>query len=250
MEVAEHVEALRREGSLLAEAASTVDLDAPVLHCPDWTVRDMVRHIGGVHRWAAAYVGGARKRPMDEDEERRVMACPDDDGSLVGWFREGHANLVKTLEAGPADVECWSFLPAPSPLAFWARRQAHETAIHRADAQGAGGAVTPFAQELAADGVEELLLGFASRRNGRLRADPPRTLGLHATDAGADWLVRVEPDRIEVSREPGEADWSVTGPASDLYLLLWNRRGTEGLRVQGDPALLELWRASVRVRWN
>jgi uncharacterized protein (TIGR03083 family) len=251
MEVVEHVEALRREGTTLAEAAAAVDLDAPVPHCPDWTVRDMVRHLGGVHRWAATYVAGGRRRPMDEDEERRVMAWPGDDGALLGWFREGHANLVKTLEAAPADLECWSFLPAPSPLAFWARRQAHETAIHRADAQrSTGGPVTPFAPELAADGVEELLLGFASRRSGRLRADPPRTLGLHATDLGADWLVRVEPDRIMVSREPGDADWSVAGVASDLYLLLWNRRDTEGLQVDGDPALLELWRTSVRVRWN
>jgi uncharacterized protein (TIGR03083 family) len=250
MEVVEHVEALRREGSLLAEAASTVELDAPVPHCPRWVVRDLVRHIGGVHRWAAAYVAGARPGPMDDDEQRRIMAPPEDDAALVGWFREGHANLVKTLEAAPAGLDCWSFLPAPSPLAFWARRQAHETAIHRADAQGAGGAVTPFPPALAVDGVDELLLGFASRRNGKLRADPPRTLGLHAGDAGADWLVRVEPDRIEVSHQAGDADWSVAGAASDLYRLLWNRRGTEGLQMAGDPALLELWRTSVRVRWR
>src|SRR6266568_3595674 len=204
MEVVEHLEALRREGALLADAASAVELDAPVPHCPGWRVRVLVRHTGGVHRWAAA----------------------------------------------PPDLHCWSFLPAPSPLAFWARRQAHETAIHRADAQGAGGAVSRHAPPLAADGVDELLLGFASRRNGKLRADPPRTIHLHATDTGADWLVRVEPDRIDVSPEAGDADWSVAGPASDLYLLLWNRRGTDGLQVQGDPALLELWRTSVRVRWS
>jgi predicted lipid carrier protein YhbT len=98
--------------------------------------------------------------------------------------------------------------------------------------------------------VDELLWGFASLRNRRLRADPPRSLHLHATDTGADWLVRIEPDRIDVSREPADADWSVRGSASDLYLLLWNRRGTDGLQVEGDPALLDLWRASVSVRWS
>jgi uncharacterized protein (TIGR03083 family) len=250
MEVVEHVEALRRDGALLAEAASAVELDAPVPHCPRWGVRDLLRHIGGVHRWAAAYVGAARPRPMEDEETRRIMAPPSGDGALIAWFREGHADLVKTLEAAPPDLDTWSFLPAPSPLAFWARRQAHETAIHRADAQGAGGTVTPFAPPFAADGLDELLWGFASRRKGKLRADPPRTLRLHATDTGADWLVRVEPDRIAVSREAGDADWSVAGPASDLYLLLWNRRGTHGLQVQGDPALLDLWRISVRVRWS
>ncbi len=73
---------------------------------------------------------------------------------------------------------------------------------------------------------------------------------LHATDTGADWLVRVQPDRIAVERRAGDADWSVRGPVSDLYLLLWNRRGTDGLEVQGDPALLDLWRTSIQVRWS
>jgi uncharacterized protein (TIGR03083 family) len=250
MEIAEHVAALRLQGELLAEAAGAVDLDTRVPSCPEWRVRDLVRHIGGVHRWAATHVAEARTGPLDAAEQERVMAPPDADGALIGWFREGHADLVRTLEAAPPDLRCWSFLPAPSPLAFWARRQAHETAIHRADAQGPSGTITPFPAALAADGVDELLWGFASRRNGRLRADPPRSLHLHATDTGADWLVRIAPDRIDVSREPADADWSVRGSASDLYLLLWNRRGTDGLQVEGDPALLDLWRASVSVRWS
>jgi uncharacterized protein (TIGR03083 family) len=124
---------------------------------------------------------------MDDKETRGIMAPPADDGALVDWFREGHAGLVRRLEAAPPDLACWSFLPAPTPLAFWARRQAHETAIHRADAQGSGGAVTPFQPAFAADGLDELL---------------------------------------------------------------WNRRGTDGLQIDGDPALLDLWRNSVRVRWR
>jgi uncharacterized protein (TIGR03083 family) len=250
MEVTEHVAAIRRDGALLAEAAAAAGWDAAVPPCPEWRVRDLVRHTGGVHRWAATYVREARDKPMEDDEVDQVMAPPEDDGELLGWFREGYARLADTLAAAPPDLECWSFLPAPTPLAFWARRQAHETAIHRADAQSAGGAITPYPPEHAADGLDELLLGFASRRKGRLRADPPRSFALHATDFDADWLVRVQPDRIEVSDRPGDADWSVAGPASDLYLLLWNRRGTDGLEVAGDPSLLRLWRTSVRVRWS
>src|SRR5262249_53658636 len=60
---------------------------------------------------------------------------------LPGWFREGHAALVQALSVAGPDLNCWAFLAAPSPLAFWARRQAHETAIHRVDAGQA--AVTP-----------------------------------------------------------------------------------------------------------
>jgi uncharacterized protein (TIGR03083 family) len=263
MEITEHVEALRQQGELLAEVADAAEPGTPVPTCPGWKLRDLLRHLGGVHRWATVYVTEARPRPMDGAEEAKVMAAPSDDAALVDWFREGHAKLVAALAAAPPDLDCWSFLPAPSPLAFWARRQAHETAIHRADAQSHGGeaAITPYEPAFAADGLDELLLGFAGRRRRRRSDDPapdaePAILRLHATDAGAEWLARIGPERVEASRDggdpgdPGDPGWSVSGPASDLYLLLWNRRGTEGLLAGGDPAVLDLWRQTIQVRWS
>lgn len=272
MEIAEHVDALRREGALLAEVAAAADLDTPVPTCPRWRLHHLLRHLGGVHRWATAHVAEARRSPLDDAEQAVVMAAPTEDDALVDWFRDGHAKLVGALAAAPPDLDCWSFLPAPSPLAFWARRQAHETAIHRADAQSHGGqdAITPYDPAFAADGVDELLLGFASRRrrprsdNPPPDADPAR-LRLRATDVGTEWLARIGPERVEVTRDPGgkggngnagnagnagDAGWSVSGPASDLYLLLWNRRDADGLQTAGDPAVLDLWRRTVRVRWG
>ncbi|MEA3021069.1 MAG: C-terminal domain, partial [Actinomycetota bacterium] len=35
--------------------------------------------------------------------------------------------------------------------------------------------------------------------------------------------------------------------ASDLFLLLWNRRDTVGVELTGDATLLDLWRANVQV---
>lgn len=62
---------------------------------------------------------------------------------------------------------------------------------------------------------------------------------MRATDAGADWLVCIGPDRRVVSREPepGEAACSVRGRACELYLVLWNRLAPHGLEVRGDAAL-------------
>jgi uncharacterized protein (TIGR03083 family) len=250
MEVVEHVAALRREGRLLAEVADRTGLAVPVPTCPEWRMRDLVRHIGGVHRWAAAYVAGSRTQPISEQEQAEIMGPPDDDHVLVDWFREGHAHLVHELKAAAPDLACWTFLAAPSPLAFWARRQAHETAIHRADAESPGASIAPFPPAFAADGIDELLSCFITRPGGRLRADPPWTLHVRATDAAADWLVRIGPDQRVVSREAGDADCCVRGPASELYLMLWNRRAPAGLEVRGDPALLDLWRDSVRIRWR
>jgi uncharacterized protein (TIGR03083 family) len=250
VEVVEHIAALRREGGLLAQAAAGTDLAAAVPTCPGWRLRDLLRHIGGVHRWAAAHVAESRAQQLSQEEAAEVMAPPGDDHTLLDWVRAGHARLVQVLETASPEVSCWTFLAAPSPLAFWARRQAHETAIHRVDAESPGAAITGFPPGFAADGIDELLSCFITRPGGRLRADPPRTLHVGATDAGADWLVRIGPERRVVSREAGGADCSVRGPAAALYLLLWNRQGLDGLEVRGDPALLDLWRQSVRVRWS
>ncbi|MER6969360.1 maleylpyruvate isomerase N-terminal domain-containing protein, partial [Streptomyces halstedii] len=56
MKTAEHVETLDREGRLLCAAAEAAGVDAEVVTCPGWRIRDLVRHTGMVHRWATAFV--------------------------------------------------------------------------------------------------------------------------------------------------------------------------------------------------
>ena len=79
------------------------------------------------------------------------------------WYRDGLASLVDTLDEAPADVPAWTFFAAPSPKAFWTRRQAHETAMHRADVEIAGGATIRYPVDFAVDGIDELLGGFLTR---------------------------------------------------------------------------------------
>jgi hypothetical protein len=44
----------------------------------------------------------------------------------------------------------------------------------------------------------------------------------------------------------------VSGPASGLYLYLWNRADAAeaDVTVTGDPTLLASWQASVKIRWS
>jgi hypothetical protein len=122
------------------------------------------------------------------------------------------------------------------------------------DAELAHGAVTPFDADFAADGVDELIMGFF----GRGTADPvagPRTLQVVAADAGQQWQATLIPDgarTVSVRRGDGAADATLTGPASALYLLLWNRApaGADEVRVTGDADLLKSWRDGMRVRWS
>ena len=248
MEIPEHIAALRREGELLAAAAERTDLDSRIPTCPDWRMRDLVRHMGDVHRWAAAHLADRRLMPIRKVGE--VAGPLPVDADLLDWFREGHVRLLDTLESADPDVQCWTFLPAPSAVAFWARRQAHETGIHRADAESPGGSITEFAPGFAVDGIDELLLGFFAGPDDKSPVDSRRTLHLHAADADGEWLVRVGTKGLEASREHADADCTVLGSASDLDLLLWNRRTPDGLDVVGDDSLLSFWRETVQIHWS
>ncbi|MDF3299318.1 maleylpyruvate isomerase family mycothiol-dependent enzyme [Streptomyces tropicalis] len=239
METVAFLDALDREGRLLAAAAEDAGTGARVPTCPGWRVRDLLRHTGAVHRWAAGFVAEGRTAPVPLD------AGPDLDGdALVAWYRDGHRRLVGTLAQAPADVACWTFHPAPSPspLAFWTRRQAHETAVHRYDAEAArGGAPTAVGADFAVDGIDELLRGFHARSRSRLRTDEPRTVRVRATDTGAVWTVRLSAGPPAAAPEDTPtADAELAGPAARLYLALWNRLPVPV--TTGDRALAELWR--------
>lgn len=238
MDIEYFLETLDREGRLLAAAAEEAGLDAKVATCPGWQVRDLVRHTGMVHRWATAFVAEGYTSYHPDG------GLPDlDGGELMGWFREGHRRLVDTLTGASPDVECWSFLPARSPLAFWARRQAHETTVHRVDAESAlGGEGSAVATDFAVDGIDELLLGFHGRAKSGLRTEEPRVLRVRATDSpDAVWTVRLSADSpVSARGGQGEADCELAGPAARLYLALWNRLPFPSLT--GDASLATLWR--------
>ncbi len=254
--VAEHVAALRSEGELMAGAVAAAGPGAAVPTCPEWAVRDLVRHMGGVHRWATGYVAGGRTEVWDVGLDEVVGTWPDDT-ELADWLRRGCTGLADALAAAPPDLACWTFLRAPSPLAMWARRQAHETAVHRVDAElAAGTGLSPIAAPFAADGVDELLSCFVPRRSTALRSETPASLAVRCTDAEADgaWLLRIESDGVRTDAAPdadaqARADCSVRGAAGDLYLALWNRTGAEALVVEGDRGVLGLFLDQVQVRW-
>jgi uncharacterized protein (TIGR03083 family) len=251
VEVATHIEVLRVEGESMAAAAAAADPDTAVPTCPEWTVRDLVRHMGGVHRWATGYVADARTEVWDVELDDVVGAWPDD-ADLADWLRHGCDALATALAAAPPDLECWTFLPAPSPLAMWARRQVHETAIHRTDAElAAGTAVRRCTSAFAADGVDELLVCFVPRRSTRRRAEVPTTLVVRCRDVDDTWALHADGDRITTT--PGEsgggAACTVTGKADDLYRALWNRAGVGDLVIEGDRELLGLFLEGMQVRW-
>ncbi|MDX6273547.1 MAG: hypothetical protein QOJ92_757 [Frankiales bacterium] len=247
-EVAEHVAALAREGRLLAEAARSAGPGAPVPTCPDWKVADLLLHTAGVHRWAADIVSRALSEPEYDDSYFR--SGPRDERA-VDEYVEAHSALCTALAAAPAGLSCFTFLPAPSDLAFWARRQCHEASIHRADADAAAGIATSYEPKHAADGIDELLTCFVPRPRSRLRSEKPWSMAVTTTDTGDAWTVAVSSEPpVTTQGADAAAECTVSGTASDLYLLLWNRRRSDGMVIEGDPGLLAQWTEQVTVRWG
>jgi uncharacterized protein (TIGR03083 family) len=133
---------------------------------------------------------------------------------------------------------------------MWARRQAHETAIHRVDAEAAAGRTIRFRPTFASDGIDELLACFVGGRGHRLRSEEPHSLAVQAQDTGRGWLVTMGPDGARTTTGAGPADCTVTGSSSDLYIALWNRRPLDGIAVEGEARLIDLFLDRVQIRWS
>lgn len=264
MDVSDYIGYVASEGDRFAAVADQGELSVGIAACPGWDMADLVRHLGMIHLWAAANVA------FPEPDWKDVEELPDlvrywpelagesgeypKDAELVGWYRKTLANLIEVLKSAPADIAAFTFLPAPTPLTMWSRRQASEIAIHRFDAEQARGEASRFDSEFATDMLDELLSGFAPRpRREALDVEAAKNIHVHAGDVGEHWFLTIGPDGVQTTREANqsrEADLTTTGTAAELYLLYWNRIPDSSVTLDGDHNLMDLWRESCRVRWS
>lgn len=231
MDPALHRAAIVREGAALA-AVPAPALGAEVRACPGWDVAKLIRHTGRVHRWATEHVAGIA--------EPSAGPRPPEGEALLPWYRESVDLLVAELDRhDPAEPA--STFAGPADVAFWFRRQAHETAVHRWDAEDAvtPGGAPPIEADLASDGIDEWFDLWIHRAtmvkgDGVPAALVGATLHVHCTDVAGEWLVRLTAEGPEVERAHAKGDAALRGPASDLLLAVWHRRPLAEVDVVGD----------------
>jgi uncharacterized protein (TIGR03083 family) len=223
---------VREQASALRASAVKAGPDADVPTTPGWTVRRLVRHIARVHNSVVLAFDSDPAGPPPRTERP-----PEDwDTLLTFWDDQLDAMLGGLRRRGP-DAPAWTF-GQHGTTGFWARRQAHETAIHRLDAEHAAHGDTVdhliFTPEFAADGIDEVLTVVVAQAP----VEAAGTILFHAADAGRAWLVTLaEGEKPEIGPATDiETDASVVGTADAVYRAAW-RRPSHAV-VNGDTTLI------------
>ncbi|MEV0644224.1 maleylpyruvate isomerase family mycothiol-dependent enzyme [Phytomonospora sp. NPDC050363] len=197
--------------------------------CPDWTLDDLLRHVALVylHKAAAMRAGALPTEwppPLDHEATPALL-------------ERAHAELTAEFEARDPSETTPTWYDPDQTVGFWIRRMALETAVHRVDAeQAAGVPVTPVGDELALDGIDEVLdimLAWGSVKYREFRDEDLPTVELRS--GGRRWFVRPTTQGVLIDAS-GEAETVIEASPSDALLWLWRRAGDEVITVTGDPA--------------
>ncbi len=233
---------LRAEAAAFGTAVGQDDvLDRPVPSCPEWQVADLVLHMARLYQWVLSHVA----RGVTSPPESRPDEAPPAGVSSVEWWSRQSKDLITLLDGLDPEFPAWNWAPQPKKAVFWHRRMAHETAVHRWDAQMATGLTEPIEARLAADGVTEVLDTWlpAGRRLGQSR---PGVVAMQATDIDAVWYVRLRHEGVALLDTDTLLDdddhherATASGTASDLLLAVYGRIPFEVLQTSGDVGLLE-----------
>jgi len=225
-----------RSAALRSAVAAAPSLQARVPGCPDWTLADLVEHVGGVQMFWAVVVAeaDASSRPP---EEKTDFESPT--GDLVAWSASATRQLLDALRAAGPSSPAWAWWGAsgaPLNAGAVARHQVQEAAVHARDAEETIGRPAPLPAAVAVDGVAEFLsVPLASA--GPWPGAPVR-IAFAASD-GRTHLVDLSSEGVSVDPPvAGSPALTVHGTAGELVLGLYDRIPLDSLRLDGDASLL------------
>jgi uncharacterized protein (TIGR03083 family) len=234
-------DALHEEIALFAAMLDGPEMHTSVPTCPGWSIGDLARHLGVVHRWVEQMVRELAPRRLEPPSGPADMASVDSQ-----WLLSGGAALLETLRRTNPDLAMWAW-GSDQHVCFWSRRQVHETLVHRIDLQLALDLRPTANAVVAADAIGECLVNLApaasfSPRIAELRGSPGR-FRLRDSATGSEWIVSSDPfDQGHWSDDP-PVDAELTAEGLDLLTVLYRRCSIDDIDgdTQGDTKLLRTW---------
>jgi Mycothiol maleylpyruvate isomerase N-terminal domain/MDMPI C-terminal domain len=240
MDDSEFLDCLSSDYARLRDAATAAEPTVPVPGCPGWTMADLVFHVAVtyLHKVTIMQTGLWPEQwpPPDLAEEPPLPLLTRAYGELVATFGE-HA---------PTDHTPTWYDPDET-VAFWIRRMAQETVIHRIDAeQAAGLPVTAVRDDLAVDGVDEVLKRFlayssvtwpdefSQMKSGHLAGEGSQD-AITVTAGLTAWTVRPSPREVLVEDgASGNSRVAIQAAPDPMLRWLWGRAGDDAVEVTGD----------------
>ena len=252
----------RRFVAALHSEASLV-LDRPVPTCPDWTLADLIWHLATVQDFWTYILSAGVTGPDSYDPPAR----PKDD-QLVSFLSERGDAMVEALDR-PDHESCWSWSPLGGTVGWVRRRQAHEALVHRVDAELTLDHRTAIDQDLAADGIDEIVRVMLDVGELPPWASFRREEHRIVLDTGTRWwalrlgrFVGIKPDEAKPIDLPAlsveaegtgtaetaasAGDTRVAGTVADINLWLWGRADGSALTIAGDAAAATRLRATAQ----
>jgi uncharacterized protein (TIGR03083 family) len=234
---------------LLASWTRDADPALPVPSCPDWTLADLVEHVGATQQWVAAVTEGRITDPQAAFAVTGEKA-PDRPADSADWLDRSAHRAAAAFAGANSAADVFDPSGNHDGLTFWKRRLFGEISVHRIDAALtlrlpyqlsaplAGVAIDDWLDTIASAGWAANVPGFADAMRGDGQA-----IAWLADDIDRAWIVRRGDEPLTLTRHQGgtvadtDADVTVRGGAVDLLHVVSRRRSLADdttCRVTGD----------------
>ena len=212
------------------EVLESADFGLPVAACPGWTVEDLARHMGVVHRWATGILRSGEHVSTDDEG-------PAGKDAVTDWFADGARGLLDALTDADPAAQCWGFGMSQA-AEFLFRRQLNEIFVHRIDLEMACDQPSPRDPALATDAIAEAFEVMLPRTVKRgLGPDLIAPVSFHCTDTAGGWTIDTESQVTDGVT----AEAVIEGPAESILLLVWQRIAIAdpSITTLGDQAAID-----------
>jgi len=238
----------------LAESAAAAGPDAAVPTTPEWTVAELVEHVGQTQNWVADIIEQRITDPTKLPTDMAVL--PTDPREWSAWLSESAQRVVSACSDDALDAPVFNAAgDERTGGRFWISSVLNETIVHGFDAANAAGRSVDIDGDVAAALISNHLRMLTSPTWEMLRSESAQairgtgqTLQWLATDTAdgtGAWFVERRPDGATWQPGTQRADVTVTGPAGSLLLILTRRLpltgGAADVSVDGDIDIARHW---------